>query len=93
LSATFAPRPFPFFKAPGFGDRRKDLLQDIAVLTGGQVISEETGRRLENATLADLGSARRVVATKDHTTIVEGQGSPQAIQERIRQIKALIEEY
>lgn len=79
-------------KAPGFGDRRKDLLQDIAILTGGQVVSEETGRRLENATLADLGAARRVVVTKDNTTIVEGQGSSQAIQERVRQIKALIEE-
>jgi chaperonin GroEL len=79
-------------KAPGFGDRRKEMLQDIAVLTGGQVISEETGRRLESATLADLGMARRVVATKDHTTIVEGKGSQEAIQARIRQIRALIEE-
>jgi chaperonin GroEL len=79
-------------KAPGFGDRRKEMLQDIAVLTGGQVISEETGRRLESATLADIGMARRVVATKDHTTIVEGKGSQEAIQARIRQIRALIEE-
>jgi len=79
-------------KAPGFGDRRKEMLQDIAVLTGGQVISEETGRRLDSATLSDLGSARRVVSTKDNTTIVEGKGSPEAIQARIRQIRAQIEE-
>ncbi len=61
-------------KAPGFGDRRKAMLQDIAILTGGQVISEEMGRRLENTTLADLGQARRVIAKKDDTTIVEGKG-------------------
>src|SRR5256714_6082504 len=79
-------------KAPGFGDRRKEMLQDIAVLTGGQVISEETGRRLDSATLNDLGNARRVVANKDQTTIVEGKGSQEAIQARIRQIKAQIEE-
>ena len=79
-------------KAPGFGDRRKDMLRDIAALTGGQVISEETGRRLENATLADLGQARRVVAKKDDTTIVEGRGEPKEIQARIKQIKAQIEE-
>src|SRR6266567_4022532 len=79
-------------KAPGFGDRRKEMLQDIAVLTGGQVISEETGRRLDSATLNDLGNARRVVATKDHTTIVEGKGSQAAIQARVRQIKAQIAE-
>src|SRR5205823_4090651 len=79
-------------KAPGFGDRRKEMLQDIAILTGGQVISEETGRRLDNATLSDLGNARRVVANKDQTTIVEGKGSQEAIQARIRQIKAQIEE-
>src|SRR6266853_5370458 len=79
-------------KAPGFGDRRKEMLQDIAVLTGGQVISEETGRRLDSATLNDLGSARRVVSTRDHTTIVEGKGSQEAIQARIRQIRTQIEE-
>ncbi|HLI69024.1 MAG TPA: chaperonin GroEL [Ktedonobacteraceae bacterium] len=79
-------------KAPGFGDRRKEMLRDIAVLTGGQVISEEMGRRLENTTLADLGQARRVVARKDDTTIVEGKGESSAIQARIRQIKAQIEE-
>jgi chaperonin GroEL len=79
-------------KAPGFGDRRKAMLEDIAILTGGRVISEELGRKLENATLQDLGQARRVVADKDNTTIIEGRGSPEAIQARIRQIKAQIEE-
>src|SRR5438105_908496 len=79
-------------KAPGFGDRRKEMLRDIAVLTGGQVISEEMGRRLDSATLNDLGSARRVVAHKDDTTIVEGKGEGADIQARIRQIKAQIDE-
>jgi chaperonin GroEL len=79
-------------KAPGFGDRRKEMLQDIAILTGGTVISEETGRRLDSATLEDLGSARSVIARKDDTTIVEGHGSSADIQGRIRQIKAQIEE-
>ncbi len=78
-------------KAPGFGDRRKAMLQDIAVLTGGEVISEETGRRLENATLQDLGQARRVIAKKDETTIVEGKGDSKSIQARIKQIKAEID--
>ncbi len=79
-------------KAPGFGDRRKEMLRDIAALTGGELISEEMGRRLENATLADLGSARLVTSTKDATTIVEGKGESPDIQARIRQIKAQIEE-
>jgi len=79
-------------KAPGFGDRRKEMLRDIAALTGGQVISEEMGRRLDNATLADLGSARLVLSHKDDTTIVEGKGQAADIQARIRQIKAQIEE-
>lgn len=79
-------------KAPGFGDRRKEMLQDIAILTGGTVISEELGRKLESVNVEDLGRARRVVATKDKTTIIEGKGSPEAIQDRIRQIKAQIEE-
>src|SRR5262249_3855522 len=78
-------------KAPGFGDRRKAMLQDIATLTGGEVISEETGRRLENATLNDLGQARRVISKKDETTIVEGKGDAKAIQARIKQIKAEID--
>ncbi len=78
-------------KAPGFGDRRKAMLQDIAILTGGQVISEETGRRLENATLGDLGQARRVISRKDDTTIVEGKGDTKDIQARIKQIRTEIE--
>jgi chaperonin GroEL len=79
-------------KAPGFGDRRKEMLRDIAILTGGTVISEETGRRLDSATLADLGSARSVISHKDDTTIVEGHGDSADIQGRIRQIKAQIED-
>jgi chaperonin GroEL len=78
-------------KAPGFGDRRKEMLRDIAVLTGGQVISEEVGLKLENVTLADLGRAKRVVLDKDDTTIVDGKGKPEAIQGRIAEIKAAIE--
>src|SRR5438132_6504453 len=79
-------------KAPGFGDRRKEMLRDIATLTGGQVISEELGKKLDATTLSDLGQARRVVSTKDDTTIVEGRGKPEDIQARIKQIKAQIEE-
>ncbi len=79
-------------KAPGFGDRRKEMLRDIAVLTGGQVISEEMGRRLDSAAIEDLGKARRVVAHKDDMTIVEGRGETAEIQARIRQIKAQIDE-
>ncbi|HVB65939.1 MAG TPA: chaperonin GroEL [Nitrolancea sp.] len=79
-------------KAPGFGDRRKEMLRDIAVLTGGQVISEEVGRKLDSATVEDLGRARRVVSTKDETTIVEGYGEESEIKGRIEQIKAQIEQ-
>jgi chaperonin GroEL len=79
-------------KAPGFGDRRKEMLRDIATLTGGQVISEELGKKLDGATLADLGQARRVVSTKDDTTIVEGRGTQDDIQGRINQIKIQIDE-
>jgi chaperonin GroEL len=79
-------------KAPGFGDRRKEMLRDIATLTGGQVISEELGKKLDAATLADLGQARRVVSTKDDTTIVEGRGKTEDIEARINQIKAQVEE-
>jgi len=79
-------------KAPGFGDRRKAMLQDIAILTGGQVISEELGRTLENATIADLGQAGRVVVDKENTTIVDGKGDKAAIDARIAQIKKEIEE-
>ncbi len=79
-------------KAPGFGDRRKAMLEDIAILTGGTVISEETGRRMDSATVEDFGRARRVSSTKDDTTIVEGHGSEEAIQARINQLKAQIED-
>jgi chaperonin GroEL len=79
-------------KAPGFGDRRKEMLRDIAVLTGGNVISEEVGRKLDSVTIEDLGEARRVVATKDDTTIVDGAGAPEAVKARIAQIRAQVEE-
>ncbi|MCH7580092.1 MAG: chaperonin GroEL [Chloroflexi bacterium] len=79
-------------KAPGFGDRRKAMLEDIAILTGGTVITEEMGRKLDAAQVADLGRARRVTSGKDDTTIIEGRGSDEAIQGRIKQIKAQVEE-
>ena len=79
-------------KAPGFGDRRKAMLEDIAILTGGTVISEETGQKLDAATVEDFGSARTITATKDEATIVEGKGADDAIQGRITQIKAQIED-
>ena len=79
-------------KAPGFGDRRKAMLEDIAVLTGGQVISEDLGLKLENVKLTDLGRAKRVTIDKDNTTIVEGHGDPKKIEGRVKQIKAQIEE-
>ena len=79
-------------KAPGFGDRRKAILQDIAILTGSTVISEETGRKLDSATLEDFGHARRVSSTKDDTTIIEGRGSESEIQGRINEIKTQIED-
>ncbi len=79
-------------KAPGFGDRRKAMLEDIAILTGGEVITEERGRKLDSVTVDDLGKARRVTADKDKTTIVEGKGSEEAIKARIKQIKAQIDE-
>ncbi|NIP38014.1 MAG: chaperonin GroEL [Candidatus Dadabacteria bacterium] len=79
-------------KAPGFGDRRKAMLEDIAVLTGGQVIAEEAGMKLENTTVADLGRAKKVVIDKDDTTIVSGEGKKGDIEGRIRQIKAQIDE-
>jgi chaperonin GroEL len=78
-------------KAPGFGERRKAILQDIALLTGGQVISEEVGLKLENVTLDLLGSARKVIITKDEATIIEGAGSDDDVKGRINQIKAEIE--
>src|SRR3954447_16706965 len=75
-------------KAPGFGDRRKEMLRVIATLTGGQVITEEMGRKLDSAQLTDLGRARRIVSTKDNTTIVEGSGDKEEIQARMGQIRA-----
>jgi len=79
-------------KAPGFGERRKAMLEDMAILTGGTVISEEIGRKLDSVVVEDLGRARRVVSTKEETTLVEGHGSDEAIQARITQIKAQIED-
>jgi chaperonin GroEL len=79
-------------KAPGFGDRRKSMLEDIAVLTGGQVISEDLGLKLENVKVTDLGRAKRITIDKDNTTIVEGAGDSSKIQGRVKQIKAQIEE-
>jgi chaperonin GroEL len=78
-------------KAPGFGDRRKAMLQDIAILSGGTVISEEVGRKLDSATIQDLGRARKIVSTKDETTFIEGRGDEGAIKARIDQIRAQIE--
>jgi len=78
-------------KAPGFGDRRKAMLQDIAVLTGGTVISEEVGRKLDSVTVEDLGRARKVIADKDNTTIVEGKGETSKIEGRIKQIRSEID--
>ena len=79
-------------KAPGFGDRRKAMLEDIAIITGGVVISEEVGRKLDSTTVTDLGRCRRVTADKDETTFVEGRGSQEKILGRVKQIKAQIEE-
>ena len=79
-------------KAPGFGDRRKAMLQDIAILTGGQVISEEVGLSLEKATVEDLGSAKRILVTKENTTIIDGAGSHDEIEARVNQVRAQIEE-
>jgi len=79
-------------KAPGFGDRRKEMLRDLAILTGGQVISEEVGRKLDSVALEDLGRGRRVVANKDNTTVIEGKGEQAQIEGRIKQIKAQIED-
>jgi chaperonin GroEL len=78
-------------KAPGFGDRRKSMLQDMAILTGGQVISEELGLKLENVTLKDLGRAKRIVVDKDNTTIIDGAGSKKSIEGRCNEIRAQIE--
>src|ERR1700732_5387492 len=82
----------PAVKAPGFGDRRKAMLEDIAILTGGTVIAEELGLKLENATLKDLGRAKRVEVAKEDTTIIDGAGEKSAIEARVKQIRAQIEE-
>ena len=79
-------------KAPGFGDRRKEMLRDMAILTGANVISEEVGRKLDSVTPEDFGGARRVVSTKDDTTIVDGEGDAEEIKARMAQIKAQVEE-
>ncbi len=79
-------------KAPGFGDRRKAMLEDIAVLTGGQVISEDTGSKLENTQLGDLGQAKRILVDKDNTTIIDGAGERAQLEGRVKQIRAQIEE-
>ena len=79
-------------KAPGFGDRKKEMLEDIATVTGAQVISEELGLKLENVELSQLGSARRIVATKENTTIVEGKGEKEKIEDRIKQIRSVLKE-
>ena len=79
-------------KAPGFGDRRKAQLEDIAILTGGTFLTEDIGLKLENATVADLGRARRIVSSKDDTTVIEGMASDEAIQARIKQIKAQVDD-
>lgn len=78
-------------KAPAFGDRRKEMLKDIAALTGGKVVSEEVGMKLENAELGDLGEARKIIATKDNTTIVEGKGEKSAVKARVNEIKVLMD--
>ena len=79
-------------KAPGFGDRRKAMLEDIAVLTGGQVITEDLGIKLENVTVNDLGSAKRLVIDKDNTTIVDGGGDKDKLEGRVKQIRTQIDE-
>jgi chaperonin GroEL len=79
-------------KAPGFGDRRKSMMEDIATLTGGNLISEEVGQKLEQATIKDLGTAKRIVIDKDNTTVIDGSGDKKEIQARVAQIKAQIEE-
>jgi len=85
-------RPTSTVKAPGFGDRRKAMLEDIAVLTGGKVISEELGFKLENAVISDLGTAKKITIDKDNTTIVEGSGKTEDIKGRIESIRRQIDE-
>ena len=90
-STSSAARSVAAVKAPGFGDRRKEMLTDIAVLTGGQVISEDLGLKLENVTLGDLGRAKRVTMDKDNTTLVDGGGASEKIKGRIAEIRSQIE--
>src|SRR5262249_56393902 len=85
------PSPAAAVKAPGFGDRRKRMLEDIAILTGAEVITEEMGLKLENTKLTQLGKARKVVVDKDSTTIIDGSGESEGIKARIKQLKAEIE--
>src|SRR3954465_14301056 len=79
-------------KAPGFGDRRKAMLEDIAILTGGKAITEDLGLKLENLKVEDLGKAKKITINKDNTTIVEGSGTPAAIEGRVRQLRAQVED-
>jgi len=79
-------------KAPGFGDRRKAMLEDIAILTGGQVITEDLGIKLENVTVNDLGTAKRIVVDKDNTTIIDGAGDKEQLAARVKQIRAQAED-
>src|SRR4030095_3729852 len=79
-------------KAPGFGDRRKEMLKDIATLSGGQAVTEDLGLKLENITIADLGSAKRITVDKDNPTIVDGSGKKADIEARVKQIRAQVEE-
>src|SRR4029079_10782501 len=79
-------------KAPGFGDRRKEMLRDMAILTGASVISEEVGRKLDSVSVEDFGGARRVVSTKDDTTIVDGDGDSERVKARMAEIKVQVEE-
>ncbi len=79
-------------KAPGFGDRRKAMLEDIAILTGGQCVSEDLGLKLENMTLQSLGKAKRIIVDKENTTIVDGAGDAEKIKARVKQIRAQIDE-
>src|SRR5256885_3350831 len=78
-------------RPPGFGDRRKDMLKDIAILTGGQAVTEDLGLKLENLTLKDLGRAKRVTVDKDNTTLVDGAGKKDGIEARVKEIRAQIE--
>ncbi len=79
-------------KAPGFGDRRKAMLEDIAILTGGKMLSEDLGSKLENAQVADLGRAKKIIIDKDNTTVIDGAGDRKSLEGRVKQIRAQVEE-